>query len=113
MSVNETVVDTLLKDITHPMAYRKIRETTYPNETVYQYEVSFQDLLTSQVAVFAVFISMYKEKVLGYKIFDALGNQLPVIDDRALEPYFYIVDDREYVADYSKVAIRFGRIYWN
>lgn len=111
MSVNNAVVDALIKGVTNPHIYRKISEQTLPNEVVTRYEFTVEGP-DAQLVTFHIYVSTYQDNLLSYRIYDWLGNELKTLNDAVIQPYFSVRDYREYSPDYSKVAIRFGRQKW-
>lgn len=110
--VAESVVSQLLDGSSYSCDFRLLKRVSLPNETVSQFEVSVLNSETVQTLRFNVWVSEFEDSVLGYKIYDYLGNVLSNLNDATLQPYFYVHDHRQYMADLGRVAIRFGRSRW-
>ena len=111
MSVSKAVVEALVKGVSGPNIFRLLSTQSLPNETISKYEFTVEGPDT-QLVTFLIYISTHQDDLLGYRIYDWLGNELKSLDDSIIQPYFSVRDNREYSPDYSKVAIRFGRQKW-
>jgi hypothetical protein len=112
MSVSTAVLDRLLLSSGYSHTYRKLSSITYPNQILDTYEVSFSNA-SGQLIAFRAVISLNKSgALLEYALYDYLGNSVPNLSDRIVEPFFYELDPRQYSADYSKIAICWGKSPW-
>jgi len=110
--IANAVVSEILEGISFPSSFRLVSSTKLPNEILSRFEVLVQNSETVQVVRFDVWVSEYDGVVLGYRINDYLGNVLSVLNDDTVQPYFYVQDHRQYMADLGRVAVRFGRSRW-
>ena len=112
MSVSTAVLDRLLQSSGYSHTYRKSSSVSYPNQVLESYEVDFSNS-TGQLIAFRAVISLNKSgELVEYALYDFLGNAIPNFSDRVVKPFFYELDPRQYSADYSKIAIRWGKSPW-
>lgn len=106
LNIANAAIDTLVKKLKCANKWKLLATTKYPNETVYQYKLMCHDASLDSYAWFDVFVSMVNDKLMGYKIYDKLGNELKTLNDELVEGYFDKRDTREYFADFRYMSVQ-------
>jgi len=105
--IADAVIEQIMKPITYLGGNRLISCKSFPNETVFEYEVIFQHAPTDSYANFNVFISLDGEKLISYTITDRIYNSFPSLSDEVVLNQFSLRDDRQlYYRNLFHVAIR-------